>query len=104
VAGRATVIVDSGVRRGGDILKAVALGAQGVLVGRATLFGTAVAGEAGAAQALKILREELINTMGMTGCPTIPDIGPAVLAERIDGRDAVRKLAAAAPHGSLTPV
>jgi isopentenyl diphosphate isomerase/L-lactate dehydrogenase-like FMN-dependent dehydrogenase len=104
VAGRTTVIVDSGVRRGGDILKAVALGAQGVLVGRATLFGTAAAGEAGAALALKILREELINTMGMTGCPTIADIGPAVLAERIDGRDSVRKLAAPALHGSLTPV
>ncbi|MBN8909502.1 MAG: alpha-hydroxy-acid oxidizing protein, partial [Rhodospirillales bacterium] len=54
VGDKATIIVDSGIRRGADILKAVALGAHAVQVGRATLFGTTVAGKAGAARALEL--------------------------------------------------
>lgn len=80
VGGRASVLVDSGVRRGSDIIRAVALGATAVLAGRATLYGTAVAGEAGAAKALSILRAELDTSMAMSGCPTIADISPALLA------------------------
>ena len=74
VGGKTTIILDSGVRRGGDIVKALALGAQAVLSGRPTLYGTSVAGEAGASHALSILKKEMEATLGFTGCPTIADI------------------------------
>jgi isopentenyl diphosphate isomerase/L-lactate dehydrogenase-like FMN-dependent dehydrogenase len=64
---RLTVMVDSGVRRGADVVKALALGAQAVLIGRATLYGTAAAGEAGAARAIAILREETDRVMALIG-------------------------------------
>ncbi|MBN8899559.1 MAG: alpha-hydroxy-acid oxidizing protein, partial [Rhodospirillales bacterium] len=79
VGERATVLVDSGIRGGSDILKALALGAKGVLTGRATLYGTAVAGEAGAAKAIGILKTELDKTMAYTGCRTVDEIGPEVM-------------------------
>ena len=75
VGGKTTIIVDSGVRRGGDIVKALALGANVVLSGRPTLYGTSVAGEAGAAHALRILKNEFETVMGFTGCQTVSDIG-----------------------------
>jgi L-lactate dehydrogenase (cytochrome) len=76
VGQRMTVLVDSGVRRGSHIVKALALGAKAVLVGRATLYGTAVAGEAGATRMLDLLRDELDRTMGLIGRTTIASIGP----------------------------
>jgi (S)-mandelate dehydrogenase len=79
VGDRATVILDSGVRRGSDIAKALALGAKAVLVGRATLYGTAVAGEAGALHALNVLGNELDKTMVYTACNTVDEIGPEIL-------------------------
>jgi isopentenyl diphosphate isomerase/L-lactate dehydrogenase-like FMN-dependent dehydrogenase len=79
VGDRATVILDSGVRRGSDIAKALALGAKAVLVGRATLYGTAVAGAAGALHALNVLRGELDKTMVYTACNTVDEIGPEIL-------------------------
>ena len=79
VGGRAAVILDSGIRRGSDIIKAVALGAQAVLAGRAPLYGCAAGGREGAAQALAILRRELDIGMALSGCPTIADIGPDLL-------------------------
>jgi (S)-mandelate dehydrogenase len=74
VGDRCTVILDSGVRRGSDIAKALALGAKAVLTGRATLFGTAVAGAAGAGKAIGIIRSELDKTMAYTGCRTVDEI------------------------------
>ena len=79
IGGRAAVIVDSGVRRGSDIMKAVALGAQAVLAGRAPLYGCAAGGFAGAMRALAILRREMEIGMALSGCPTIADIGPDLL-------------------------
>jgi (S)-mandelate dehydrogenase len=79
VGDRATVILDSGVRRGSDIAKALALGAKAVLAGRATLYGTAVAGEAGALHALNVLRNELDKTMVYTACNTVDEIGRDIL-------------------------
>jgi (S)-mandelate dehydrogenase len=79
VGDRATVILDSGVRRGSDIAKALALGAKAVLVGRATLYGTAVAGEVGALHALNVLGNELDKTMVYTACNTVDEIGPEIL-------------------------
>jgi len=74
VGDRMTVIVDSGFRRGSDILKGLALGADAVIVGRATLYGLAAAGEAGATRALQILDSEIRRTMGVLGCRDITSI------------------------------
>ena len=67
----ATVIVDSGFRRGSDVIKGLALGADAVMMGRATLYGLAVAGEAGAARAIEIYRDEIDRVLAMIGCPGI---------------------------------
>lgn len=70
VAGRAEVFMDGGVRRGADVLVALALGARAVLVGRAPLWGLAVDGEDGARRVLEILRAELELALALCGCPT----------------------------------
>jgi len=74
VGDRGTVLLDSGVRRGSDIAKALALGAKAVLTGRVTLYGTAVGGEAGAGKAISIIRSELDKTMAYTGCCSVDEI------------------------------
>lgn len=74
VGGRAEVFVDGGIRRGSDIMKALALGARAVLVGRPYLWGLAIAGEAGVTRVLDILREELDLDMALAGRPTIASI------------------------------
>ena len=80
VQGRIPVLVDGGVRRGGDIVRARALGAQGVLVGRATLFGACAAGEAGASRALAILNDEMQRTLQLCGMPSVQDVDETLLA------------------------
>ena len=80
VGERATVLIDSGIRRGSDIVKARALGAKAVLLGRPALWGTTVAGEAGAMHALKLIRREYELTMSHVGCRSADEIGPDVLA------------------------
>jgi len=79
VGDKATVLLDSGVRRGSDIAKALALGAKAVLIGRATLYGTAVGGQAGAAKAISVIRKELDNTMVYCGCNTVEEISRDIL-------------------------
>jgi 4-hydroxymandelate oxidase len=74
VAGRAEILVDGGIRRGSDILKALALGAKAVLIGRPYLWGLAVAGQAGVEHLIGILREELDLAMALAGRPTIDSI------------------------------
>jgi len=74
VAGRCEVYLDSGVRRGTDVLKALALGARAVLVGRPILWGLAVDGEAGVTHVLQLLRDELEMAMALAGRPTIASI------------------------------
>lgn len=69
-----TLLCDSGFRRGSDILKAVALGADGVLMGRNTLYGVAAAGQPGAAHVLALLKTELIRAMTLLGTPTLSDV------------------------------
>lgn len=76
VAGRMPVLVDSGFRDGGDIAKAVALGAASVLVGRAPLYGVTAGGEAGAARALEILVSDLRRVMALLGCASVSALGP----------------------------
>lgn len=77
VGDRTTILFDSGIRRGSDIVKALALGADAVLVGRAAMWGTAVGGEAGAAHAITMLRDEVDRVMGFIGCTRIDQIGRA---------------------------
>jgi isopentenyl diphosphate isomerase/L-lactate dehydrogenase-like FMN-dependent dehydrogenase len=74
VGNRMTVFLDSGVRRGSDVVKAVALGADAVLVGRAPLYGLAAAGEAGVTRALELLRSETARTMAMLGARNVGEI------------------------------
>jgi 4-hydroxymandelate oxidase len=74
VGERLTVLADGGVRRGTDVLKALALGARAVLVGRPVLWGLAVDGEAGARRVLELLRNELDVAMALSGCRTIAEI------------------------------
>lgn len=74
VGERAEVIFDGGVRRGSDIVKALALGANGVAIGRAYLYGLAAGGEAGVDKAIHILRSELERTLRLMGCPSLDAI------------------------------
>src|SRR5262249_42662735 len=76
VAGRCEVYLDGGIRRGTDVLKALALGARAVFVGRPVLYGLAVDGEAGAYHILEILRDELALAMALSGAPALAAIGP----------------------------
>lgn len=89
------VFVDSGFRRGADIAKALALGAKGVMVGRAPLWGVAAAGEPGAALALEILREELERVLGLLGCPSVAALSPALIRNAGTAPEPARTLAAA---------
>jgi (S)-mandelate dehydrogenase len=79
VGERIEVMVDGGFRRGTDIVKALALGARAVLMGRAPLYGLAAGGEPGALRALEILRAEIERTMSLLGCPTLADLSTAVV-------------------------
>ena len=80
VKGKTEVFVDGGIRRGSDVLKALALGAQAVMVGRATLYGACAAGESGARRALEILREELVRSMQLCGVRSVGEIRADLLA------------------------
>jgi (S)-mandelate dehydrogenase len=80
VGGRITVLVDSGFRRGADVVKALALGAKAVLIGRPTLYGTAAGGQAGAARAIEIFRDEVDRLLALIGCPDVEALGPEYLA------------------------
>ncbi len=79
VGGKTTVIVDSGVRRGSDLVKCLALGAKLALTGRATLYGIGAGGQAGADKALAILKDELRRTMSYVGRARTADIDGDVL-------------------------
>lgn len=85
VDGRCALLLDGGVRRGTDVLAALALGADAVLLGRPVLHGLAVAGEEGVAQVLDLFVEELTEAMTLTGTPKVTDAGPALLARRDTG-------------------
>ena len=81
VAGRTEVWVDGGIRRGLDVVTALALGARGVLVGRPILWALAVAGQAGVERALAILRQETTIAMTLLGAPTPADLTRSHVAD-----------------------
>jgi 4-hydroxymandelate oxidase len=82
VAGRAEVLMDGGIRWGTDVLKALALGARAVLVGRPVLWGLAADGQAGVGAVLEILRAELARAMALAGCPTLACIDRDLVRRR----------------------
>jgi isopentenyl diphosphate isomerase/L-lactate dehydrogenase-like FMN-dependent dehydrogenase len=82
IDGRIEVLLDGGIRRGADVVKALALGARAVLVGRAPLWGLVVGGEPGARRVLELLRDEIRLALQLTGCPTPADVTPAHVARR----------------------
>jgi lactate 2-monooxygenase len=82
VGGRIGVLLDSGIRSGADIFKALALGADAVLLGRPYAYGLAIAGEAGVAEVLENFQADFDLTMGLAGCRSVSDIGPETLVAR----------------------
>jgi 4-hydroxymandelate oxidase len=80
VDGRVEVLVDGGFRRGGDVMKALALGARAVLVGRPYLWGLALGGEAGVRRVMELLRDDLALAMALCGCPSMADIDRSLVA------------------------
>jgi (S)-mandelate dehydrogenase len=79
VGDRITILVDGAMRRGTDVIKALALGADAVFAGRAVLYGVAAGGKDGARRALDILREELVRDLGLLGVPSIAELSPRLL-------------------------
>lgn len=76
------LLVDGGIRRGTDVLKAIALGADAVMIGRPYVHALATAGALGVAHCIRLLRDEFEIAMALTGCATLDDITPAVLFQR----------------------
>lgn len=92
VGNRIAILVDGGMRRGTDVIKALALGADAVLIGRAALYGVAAAGKDGVKRALDILRNEIDRDLALLGAPSIADLGPSLLVHT--GRDSAAALRA----------
>ena len=82
VDGRVPVLLDGGIRRGTDVVKAIALGAQAVGIGRPVLWGLAVAGAEGVLQVLEMLRSELARALTLCGCRAISDVGRELVRTR----------------------
>ena len=80
VGGQVEVLLDGGIRRGGDVVKALCLGARAVLVGRAYAYGLGAGGEAGVAKAIEILRADLERTLRLLGCPSVAELGPSYVS------------------------
>ena len=74
VGGRVEVLLDGGIRRGSDIVKALCLGARAVLVGRAYAYGLGAGGEAGVAKAIEILRGDVVRTLKLLGCASVAEL------------------------------
>ena len=79
VGGRIEILMDGGIRRGSDIVKALCLGASAVLIGRGYAYGLAAAGEEGVANAIEIFRSGLVRTMRLLGCPSLSDLDASYL-------------------------
>ena len=85
LAGAAPVVLDSGIRRGSDVVKAVAAGADAVMIGRAYLYGLAVDGEHGVHRVLEIFRTEMVRTLSLMGCPSVSDLDRSWLGAPASG-------------------
>ena len=81
VEGRAEVLMDGGIRRGTDVLTALALGAKAVLLGRPIFWGLALGGESGVYHMLKLLMEEFDTAMALSGCSKVIDIDASLVRQ-----------------------
>ncbi len=97
LSGRCAVLLDGGIRRGSDVLAALALGADAVLLGRPVLHGLATAGRDGVADVLRIVTEELVDAMTLAGCPAATDVHPELVSA------AAGPVRAGAPHPAAAP-
>ena len=79
VGGEIEVLLDGGVRRGSDVVKALALGARAVLIGRPYIWALAAGGEEGVRQILEVYRQGIAGTLTLLGCPSVGDLGPSNL-------------------------
>jgi isopentenyl diphosphate isomerase/L-lactate dehydrogenase-like FMN-dependent dehydrogenase len=79
VGGRIPVLLDSGIRSGADVFKALALGARAVLLGRPYVYALALAGEDGVRQVVRDLQADFDLTLGLAGCSSVADVGPETL-------------------------
>jgi isopentenyl diphosphate isomerase/L-lactate dehydrogenase-like FMN-dependent dehydrogenase len=86
VGNRCEVLMDGGIRRGSDVVKALCLGARAVLVGRAYAYGVAAAGEAGVARALEILKADVLRTLKLLGCSSLSALDRSYVALPADWR------------------
>jgi L-lactate dehydrogenase (cytochrome) len=103
VQGRIDVLMDGGIRRGSDVVKALALGARAVLVGRAYAYGLGAAGAAGVTRAIEILTADLNRTLRLLGCASLADLDPSLIEVPVDfarGRRRLAGLAQVAPSGA----
>jgi len=82
VAGKAEVFIDGGIRRGTDVIKAIALGAQACLIARPYLYGMAIGGDDGVIQILRILSDEIDRAMALLGCRTLAEVDPSIVRLR----------------------
>jgi L-lactate dehydrogenase (cytochrome) len=82
VGSHTEVLMDGGVRRGSDIVKALCLGARAVLIGRGYAYGLAAGGEAGVANAIEIFRSGLVRTMALLGCPSLAELDTSFMSSR----------------------
>jgi (S)-mandelate dehydrogenase len=96
VGERVPLVMDSGVRRGSDVLVARCLGAEVAFVGRATMYGAAAGGLRGVQKAIEILRQEVDLTLGALGCPSLAELGPHVLFDSAADRILASPVAPAA--------
>ena len=86
VGNQTEVIFDGGVRRGSDVVKAIAIGAKAVLLGRGYAYGMAAGGDAGIERALEILETDIVRTLKLLGCPSMSQLDPSYIAMRPDFR------------------
>lgn len=90
VGDKTEVLMDGGVRRGSDVVKAICLGARAVLVGRAYAYGLAAAGEAGVGRAIKILRDDVERTLRLLGCGSVAELNGSYVEFRCEWGKAAR--------------
>lgn len=105
VGGETTILLDSGVRRANDIARAVALGADAVLIGRMSVYGLALGGAAGVTRMLQMLHQELVRTLRLLGVQSIHDLDPSFIDGPLPGRPAPTPgtLSAGPTRGSPRP-
>jgi L-lactate dehydrogenase (cytochrome) len=82
VSGKTTIFFDGGIRRGSHVVKAMAMGADAVLLGRGYAYGLAAAGDAGVERAIEIFRADIIRTLKLLGCSSISQVDSSYIALR----------------------